>query len=316
MQRPFNILFLGSDNFSVDVFKAIYQKKPRTGRRLKELKIPPLLALSNELQLRSFTPRDVELADIYTYLDTRPDVILTASYGHLLPSSLLNLVPPKQAINVHPSLLPKLRGAAPIQWSIARQLHETGVSIQTMQDDVFDSGDILYQKSYKITDKPTYNSLSKDLGQIAAECATNVLENLNYYIHNSRKQDPSEITHAPKVHRKIGFVDFNKMPASVVDSRYRAFGHQRPLSGNLLQSNTLHQFHDIEPYPGIIEILEDVQPGSATLLGDKLIIKCADMSYLQVKSLKPPGKRIMSAHEWWNGHKHDLKVVNFTKPLL
>lgn len=119
------------------------------------------------------------------------------------------------------------------------------------------------------------------------------------------------------MHRKIGFVDFSKMSAEVIESRHRAFSHQRPLSAALVHSKATHQLVDIEAITGVIfEGLTSANEGSATLIGNDLIIKCAKTSYLRVKSLKPPGKRTISAHEWWNGYRHKLDIVNFTKPSL
>lgn len=171
-------------NNTKDLYSSLSVVTPppaRTGRGLRQLRIPPLLELSEKLQLQTYTPSAADLSQIGSQLYIPPNIILTASYGHLLPSALLDIVPPKHAINVHPSLLPKLRGAAPIQWAIARRLQESGVSIQTMQNDVFDSGKILLQRRYGIGHKPTYSSLSKDLGPIAGEAAADVLENFEEY---------------------------------------------------------------------------------------------------------------------------------------
>ena len=197
-------------------------------------------------------------------------------------------------------------------------MSETGVSVQTMQDDVFDSGDILLQRRHTISnDKHTFTSLVDELGKLAAKATVEVLSNLQAYQQSAHKQDTSQITHAPKVHRSIGFVDFDTMSAHTIDARYRAFAHQRSLSATLAQSNTTHQLHGVEvlsnsqAHPNIHKLNI---AGAATLVQDHLVIKCAKDSFLSVHSLKPPGKRAIEAHEWWNGHRHDLDVVNFIKP--
>ncbi|TIB39526.1 hypothetical protein E3P86_01088 [Wallemia ichthyophaga] len=346
MRRPLHILFLGSDDFSVDVLRAVWRRRcsglkqesdgrgdvdklsvitpapARTGRGKKQLRVPPLLEQSQQLQLPTYTPTAGELPHMASHLPAL-DVILTASYGHLLPTELLRAVRPQHAINVHPSLLPALRGAAPIQWAIARQLRETGVSIQTMQDDVFDSGEILLQRTHPLSSstshRPTTPSLAKELGLVAGEMAAEVLENLDHYIQHSYAQDTARITHAPKVGRTVGFVDFACMAAETIDSRHRAFSHQRPLSATLLQSNTTHQLLSVEVVGGdgvVADTFSNAVEGSASLIDSHLVVKCARSSYLRVHSLKPPGKHAISAHEWWNGHRHGLNIVNFTKPSL
>ena len=286
----------------------------RTGRGLKNIYIPPLKTYADSNNLETLSPTSNELKDLNYKLKIRPTIILTASYGYLIPHELLSIVSPNNALNVHPSLLPKLRGAAPIQWAIAKGMKETGVTIQTMQNEVFDSGDILNQIAHTIDEQSTFTSLSHEMGPLAGKLLVQTLENLNYYKTSIRKQDKDKITYAPKLHRNIGFIDFKSMDAHEIDRRYRAFSHQRSLSAFLINSKSLHQLHDISVSgDGHKYFDESDEEGTAKLMKTSLLIRCLNNSYLEVNSLKPTGKRIMNAYDWWNGFSYRQPKIKFIK---
>lgn len=156
------------------------------------------------------------------------DLLLTASFGLLLPPSLLNAFPPSQRLNLHPSLLPELSGAAPIQWAIARQMRRTGVSVQTLGEK-FDSGNILAQKEVDIPDQVRYEALEDILAKLGSQLLLKVLRDLSNYAAKAWPQsdapqylDPSK---APKLKPLWSRVRWSEWSASDIEARYRGFGY-------------------------------------------------------------------------------------------
>lgn len=161
------------------------------------------------------------------------DLVVTASFGHLLPPSLLNAFPASQRLNLHPSLLPGLRGAAPIQWAIARQMKRTGVSIQTLGDE-FDSGNILAQEVVAIPPLIKYEALEEVLAKHGSLLLLKILRDLPTFAAKAWPQSEAPKNIKSSLARKLkpsqSDVRWDKQTASEIEARHRAFGYLvRPL---------------------------------------------------------------------------------------
>ncbi len=230
----------------------------------------------------------------------QPDLFVVAAYGQILSAELLT-VPSWGAINVHASLLPKYRGAAPIAWAILSGETETGVTIIRLNPRL-DAGDILAQAATPIGAKETEGELEARLAQLGADLAMQVLEQIEQGTTKPLPQDPRLVTKAPKMTKESGNLDWQK-PAHVIERTLRAlqpwptaftYWHHTgavPVRLILLQG---------EPQAGPVD-----QPPGAVIDRPEtpLAIACGQGTWLAVERLQPAGKRVMSASEFVRGHR-------------
>lgn len=240
------------------------------------------------------------------------NVLLTASFGSIIPTPLLK--PFAHAINVHPSVLPKYRGAAPLQWAIANNDTSTGVSVQTMarREDGVDSGAILGAvDSVPIHPEDTYSSLLPDLSHIGGRLLVQVLRQLR---DGTAKATPQEgqVTKAPKITTQTSRIDWGAHSASHLDARHRGFGHHAPLWAELPDRGMSVQFVSLrrgERPPGSFE----ERPGLAVFdKPQKAVFVATVDGWVQVDTVKPAGRRETPVAEWWNGLAPEARKQGWT----
>ncbi|TXT15760.1 hypothetical protein VHUM_00263 [Vanrija humicola] len=322
--EPFKILFCGSDAFSVaaldavlgaeDVWQSITVLSPPdqlVGRRRSQVFSPPIKSYALE---RGLTVHDVPRTGLKGATFPHPferhhpaHLLLTASFGHIVPTPLLE--PFGHALNVHPSLLPKYRGAAPVQWAIANGDKHTGVSVQTVgkREAGVDSGAILGAvEGVPIPPDATYTSLMPDLSHVGGRLLVAVLRQLLRGESRPHAQDTTKVTRAPKVTGDTARVNFGQHSAVTVDRRHRAFGHQAPLWAELGGVNV--QLLGVAPAAEAAADLSAHAPGTAVLdrPGRRLLVAtvadgAGPASWLAVTRIKTAGKKELDAAEWWNG---------------
>ena len=226
-----------------------------------------------------------------------PDAIVVAAYGRILGKDLLTLAP-RGAINVHGSLLPRYRGAAPIQWSIANGDAETGVTIMQM-DEGLDTGDMLLQRALPIGPADTAESLSPRLAELGGAALVEALALLQAGGITPIRQDPAEATLAPILTKEDGKVDWSRS-AGAVASRLRGFTPW-PGAWTTLEGRTV-KLLEAEPLDG----LAPGAPGDgAKLAGRGLAVACGGGTTLLVKRLQPEGKGAQDALAFLNGLRRD-----------
>jgi len=246
------ILFCGSDSFSSTILARLTQSVPpattfltlippssHTGRGLKKLYRPPLLELVEQLGIahqslpRSENPliRRNPLKDwsLPEELKSPDSILLSASFPYWIPSELITQFAPLRALNVHPSLLPCYRGAAPIQWQLANQEPELGVSIQELSSVGFDRGVILAQKSLRLPPATCYPAAEHALANLAADLLLHLIPNIDTYINSAWPQDPAKASYAPKIVPLDLRIDPSWSYAKVA-GRSRGMSHQYPLN--------------------------------------------------------------------------------------
>lgn len=213
-----DIVFFGSSQFAVQSLEALVRAghtlslvvtqpdRPK-GRRL--FKHPTEIALkAKALGLAIFQPHDPNTPEALEWLKKRPvDLYVVASYGHILTQDILNL-PRLMAINIHASLLPKYRGAAPIHWAIIKGEKETGISIIKMIPRM-DAGDILLQKKINIENIDTAQSLSGKLELLASESILDAVKLLEKNQQTFIKQDETQVSYAPKLQKEHCLINWN-----------------------------------------------------------------------------------------------------------
>jgi methionyl-tRNA formyltransferase len=294
------VVFMGSPDFAVPTLRALaeeYQVRgvvtqpDRPSGRGKQLKSPAIKLEAGKLGLPVIQPiklRDPGVLD--TLKAWAPEVIIVAAYGQILRQDVLDL-PRYGCVNVHASLLPRWRGAAPIQAAILAGDVETGITIMRM-DAGLDSGPILSQSSIAITSGDTAGSLSDKLADLGAEA---LLKTLPGYLDGSitpQSQDESLVTKAPMLSRQQGEIDFN-LEATYLARMVRAY-HPWPgcfttWQGEILKIHRAHAVALKSAGPGSCLVV-DGQPAWGTGAG-----------VLVMDELQPAGKRRMSGGEFLRG---------------
>lgn len=208
---------LDSDDSVVGVFT---QPDQPSGRGMV-LHAPPVKVLATAHALPVFQPAKLREPDVLEQLRLwQPDLIVVVAYGKMLPQAILAL-PPLGCINVHASLLPKYRGAAPIQWAIARGERETGVTIMRISERM-DAGDVFLQKTIPIAATDTGGSLHDKLAVLGASALIETLRLLKAGLVKAHPQNEAEATYAPLIAKEDGHIDW-RQDADTIERRIRAF---------------------------------------------------------------------------------------------
>jgi methionyl-tRNA formyltransferase len=245
------------------VTAAVTQPDRSKGRTLKP-QSSPVKVLAQKLGLPLLQPARIRdekfIADLRAL---RPELIVVAAYGQILPPDILDL-PPHGCLNVHTSLLPKYRGAAPIQWAIAQGDAETGVTIMKM-DAGLDTGDIVAQSSTPISPEDDSASLHDRLARLGAELLVQTIPDYVAGKIQPRPQPAEGVSLAPKIKKEDGRIDWN-LPAQTIRNRLRAF----------------------TPWPGAFTFLSDVV-GRASPRAEPGIISTERLA----GSLAPPQRHLL-----------------------
>jgi methionyl-tRNA formyltransferase len=226
----------------------------------------------------------------------RPDVIVVIAFGQKIGKEVVAL-PPKGAINVHASLLPQYRGAAPINWAIIRGETHTGVSIITLADRI-DAGDILAQARTEIGPQETAGELHDRLAQLAAPLLLETLAALEAGTATYTRQNDTEATFAPKLHKSDGFLDFHE-PADLLARKIRGLtpwpGAAACFTSGQTQKSTRVVIASTEVVPGS----GATQLAAGTFDQERTVVCGAGR--LSLQKIKPAGSGLMSFHAFVNG---------------
>ncbi|MES2677267.1 MAG: methionyl-tRNA formyltransferase [Pseudomonadota bacterium] len=213
------IIFMGTPNFALPALQAIiddkdfevvgvYSKEPQIAGRGHKIQNSPIHNLALQHNLKIFTPKTLKNSEVQKeFADLNADVAVVVAYGLLLPKEILQ-APKFGCINIHPSLLPKWRGAAPIQRTIMNGDLETGVDIIQM-DEGLDSGDILAEEKFNLDDQIIYQELAEKLSQIGAQLLVKTIKNLTHNKCQPAKQNHAEAVYAHKLTKEEFAIDWN-----------------------------------------------------------------------------------------------------------
>ena len=227
-----------------------------------------------------------------------PDAVVVVAYGRIIPPWLLAL-PRLGCINLHASLLPKYRGAAPIQWAVA--MGETVTGNTTMRLEVgLDTGPILLQQEIPIAAGQTAADLFDVLAKAGAPLVVETLAGLGAGTIVPRPQDHSHATLAPLLTRDDGRMDFARYTARELWNRWRGF-QPWPGAFTFLNGRKLTFTRLVVASPPYPNSLPSGQPGEMHCAQDGLFLACAQGTWLEVQELQPEGKRSMPAAEFWRG---------------
>ena len=301
-QRPLRIVFAGTPDFSVPPLKAllaagheivgVYTQPDRPAGRGMKLRPSPVKAEALKYDLPVFQPETLKTAETQDELTAlKPDVMVVVAYGLILPPAVL-AIPTHGCLNIHASLLPRWRGAAPIQRAIEAGDQETGVTIMQM-DAGLDTGPMLLKKHTPIHETDTAQTLHDRLSQLGADAIVEALARLDQLTPEA--QNDAQATYAAKLRKEEGRLDWQQ-PATVLKRKIHAFNpwptaftswQDKPLK--LLTATALPDATTAAP--GTVIAVQsdgiDVATGEGTL---------------RVHTLQPAGKRAMAATDFAHGH--------------
>jgi methionyl-tRNA formyltransferase len=301
------LVFCGTPAFAVptlklalragyDVALVVTQPDRRVGRG-QQLTAPAVKTAAIEAGIRVAQPEKIKNnAELRAELEAiRPDAILVVAYGRIIPPWMLEL-PRLGNLNLHASLLPKYRGAAPIQWAIANGEGATGATTMRL-DEGLDTGDILLQRDMAIAPDMTAADLSPRLAEMGADLMMETLRELDAGRIVPRKQDASKATLAPILTRDDGRMDCTR-PAMTVYNRWRGFqpwpGAWTMLGGKKL---TVHRM-----LPTEVRGARGSEPGTLLVEEGTMFAACGEGSWVELVEVQPEGKRRMTAGEFLRGH--------------
>jgi methionyl-tRNA formyltransferase len=302
------IVYLGTPAFAVPPLEAVLRaghevvtvvtQPDRPKGRRGEVAMPPVKECALKHNLPLLQPERVRRPEAVDRLrELAPELMIVVGYGQILPQSVIDIAP-RGIVNVHASLLPKLRGAAPIQWAIVRDDWVTGVT--TMQIDAgLDTGDMLLKESTPIGPDEDAVALGERLSHMGAELLIETIDGLAAGTITPQKQDSEQATYAPILKKEDGRIDWNK-PANHIHNLVRGMqpwpGAHTTFRGKLLQ---IWFSRLVETVP------EPRSRGSGALVAtpEGLLVAAGEDTWLKLLEVQAEGRRRMSADEFARGQR-------------
>eukprot|EP00730_Choanoeca_flexa_P016891 TRINITY_DN8064_c0_g1_i1.p2 TRINITY_DN8064_c0_g1~~TRINITY_DN8064_c0_g1_i1.p2 ORF type:complete len:365 (+),score=71.29 TRINITY_DN8064_c0_g1_i1:2873-3967(+) len=286
--KDLRVLFLGSDDFALHTLSALHQNKDNYAISKLEVVAPAHPEKARKRQYcaprRYCEEHDVKVYDAQprealNELSSNFDIGVVVSFGQLLPETFINGFT-KGCINVHPSLLPRYRGAAPIHHTLLNGDTVTGVSLIQLSVGRFDQGSILDQRAHLVQPDDNFPTLSNSLGQLGAQMVLDALEDFDAKMDNAKEQDTftHKVSKAPKPKKVQRLIDPQNHTAVQAVNAFRALGYK----GMPIKLNTVQvMLADVELGPD----LADRKPGSYLVEGDAIVVAMQDGSSLKLKTL-------------------------------
>ncbi|HQL00154.1 MAG TPA: methionyl-tRNA formyltransferase [Smithellaceae bacterium] len=303
MDKP-KVVFMGTPAFALPALEALHnhampviavitQPDRPSGRGQKEI-APPVKHLAQKLGLPVLQPQKVKDPE---FLDTlgpmEPDLIVVAAFGQILPKTIIDL-PSLGCLNIHPSVLPRYRGAAPLNWTLIRGDQLTGVTIMLM-DEGMDSGDILMQQETPVGPDETYGELHDRLARLGAELLIQTIDEVVAGRAKRISQDPALVTFAPRLTRETSRIVWNA-PASDIVNLIRGLS-PAPAAWTRLDGKTLKIYRALfQPAP------PDAEPGTVLAANrEGIAVAGADAAVL-LTDIQLEGKKRMPAADFLRGY--------------
>ncbi|XP_055524586.1 methionyl-tRNA formyltransferase, mitochondrial [Wyeomyia smithii] len=308
------LLFFGTDHFSLPSLRILNENRKATNGTVRSLEVvTSFKAKKNPLkqyaQAEGLRLHDWPLR--YSNVQQDFDLGIVVSFGHLIPEALISAFR-LGMLNVHASLLPKLRGAAPIVHAIRNGDRQTGVTIMKIKPKHFDVGEILKQEKVAIPSNILMPELHSQLAQLGAETLVECVGNLDYYYNNLKLQDDSAATYAPKIDAKFAEVRWSELTAQQVYDLYRSLYSYKPLTTRFTSSSdeTIKLFKLVyDDHVSVEDSSSKTVPGQVQYcrLRKRLRVWCYDGKSVEVEQLGIGGRKVLSAAEFYNGYLSKVK---------
>jgi len=302
------VMFFGTDGFALETLKRLHERE-----KLQIISNLEVCCISNSgSAVNKYAAKNGLKQHLYppAIEPGQFDLGVVASFGKLISSSVISKFD-RGMINVHGSMLPKLRGAAPVVYALKQGLTETGITIMKIKPKKFDTGEILAQERVSIPPDIFRKELTHKMAVVGGDLLCNVLENLDAYEASAIVQDNSEATFAPVIDKSIALLDFNQQSAYEVYNLWRSIEDLMKLrcrwkpSNKSIRIGLVHSPTLIQNIQFLSESSDTVLPGQAVWLkpgkSDSLLcIKCRE-GWIPVDKINYDNRKTMSAHNFGNG---------------
>ena len=309
-------VFFGSSKFAEIILNKLLESDmkpvlvvtapPKTKGRKKILSPTPVYALAEQNKIPILAPENLkDEGFLLSFKNYKPDLVILTAYGKIIPSELLS-IPKKGILNLHPSLLPRWRGATPIQSAILAGDKETGVSLFLMDEEI-DHGPIIQKAEYKIQNPIiTYPELSQELARIGADLIIKISPKWLKGEINPISQDHSLASYCHKILPEDEKIDWNKSNIEI-DRKIRALNPNPGVFTKTTKENgtiiKIIKGHSLTNLP----IFTNKVPGQVFEFENKLAVKCGKGVYV-IEELRPAGKNTMTSESFLRGNQWILKT--------
>lgn len=309
-QNHMKIIFMGSAAFAVPSLIKIYESEhdlqlvitqpDKPAGRGKKLTSPPVADRTKNLDLPLYQPKSIKSAKVLDKIrDLKPDLIAVVAYGKLLSDELLK-IPPLGCINIHSSLLPKYRGAAPINWAIVNGDKESGVTSMYINSEL-DAGDILLQEKITITDNDDSITLHNKLAPLGADILMKTIRGLEAGSIERKMQNPNKASFAPIIQKEDGHIKWHK---SAIEIQNLIRGMQPwPSAYTFLNGKMLRI------YKSSVLSDETTDKAGEIHLAEDAIIAATGKGKLAIQEVQIEGKKRMCVRDFLNGYKINSNTI-------
>ena len=303
------LVFMGTPDFAIPALRALARAghavatvvtqpdRPRRSRASPP-EPSPVRAEAQALGIPVLAPESVKEPAVVEGLQAiGPEAVIVVAYGQILPPEVLR-IPPRGCINLHASLLPKYRGAAPVAHAILAGDKVTGVTTMKMERGL-DTGDILLQRECAIGLAETAGELTARLAVLGADLLVETLALLERGALEPRKQNPAEATQAPSLKRADGLIDWSRGATEIAD-RVRAC-HPWPLAHSWLHGEPVNVLRAEVGFEDTTPPSPRPAPGQILEAGESIVVQCQEQGRVRILDLQFPGRRAMPARDAVNG---------------
>lgn len=310
MTNALKVVFAGTPEFGLPCLEAIqaskhhllavYTQPDRPAGRGRKLQASPIKQWALTQELPVYQPLNFKAEeDRETLAALKPDVVVVIAYGLLLPQSVLD-IPKYACINVHASLLPRWRGASPIQQAILHGDPQSGVTIMQM-DAGLDTGNMLNRASCEIGKHDSAGDLHDQLAKISAAPLIETLDQIEKYLAEGQKQDDAQATYAPKISKAQAKIDWQK-PAIEIDRQIRAFSPW-PIAYTEVDGTTL-RIHQAK-----VLMTESNHPAGTIIdIQRNHLVVATTKQALAIEKLQFPGSKVITVSDWINAGQPHLTL--------
>ena len=316
MKNDIRIVYMGTSEFSskilefliqegVNVVGVVSQPDKPVGRKNILMNTPVKeVALANNIKV--YQP--IKIREAYEFLkELSPDIILTCAYGQIVPQGVLD-IPKFKCINIHGSLLPKYRGAAPIQYALLNDEKETGITYMEMIKQM-DAGDMFYKASVTIDNEDCADDIFRKLLVKVKETIIQFLDDFVDGKINGVSQDEDEVTFSKMIKREDEIIDWNDTKRNI-HNKVRAF-YSSPIAYTILDGVNIKVLKGLEVDENINgEVGEIVKANK-----EGIFVKCSDGVY-RIDMLQAAGKKVMSSRDYLNGNKDIVGKRFYVREVL
>lgn len=301
------IVFMGTPEFAVPCLQklidcghevtGVFTQPDKPQGRKMILTPPPVKVLAQSNSIKVYQPEKMRDGTALEMLkEANPELVIVVAYGKILPKEILEF-PKYGCINIHASLLPLLRGAAPIQWSIINGFAKTGVTSMQM-DEGLDTGDMLIKGEIEIGENETAGELHDRLSALGAEILEKTIDALIKGELAPTQQNHEEFTYAPMLSKELSPVDWN-MSASEIHNKIRGLSPWP-------SANTTLGGKKIKLHKSVLAPEKGSKPGEIVVADKRLVVTCGDLNCIEILELQAEGKKSMSAADFLRGNAVEI----------